>query len=193
MGPQQCHYAERMFNITTAHMQQVQARGTRTRLQVGNGASVLVRVGWCCGCCSSRHASLPALLQGSTHCCQHTNMPTARQPLSPPPCCSPAPLPPALQVSCLQIDDSVAFRQHWPLQADLRINSNTYRVTARGGGTKLGANQRDEAASITNLVMPGRNKLQLSCADNRQFMFSIQVRPRRGAEPLVCTAGRNLC
>jgi hypothetical protein len=84
----------------------------------------------------------------------------------------------------------VAFRQHWPLQADLRINSNTYRVTARGGGTKLGANQRDEAASITNLVMPGRNKLQLSCADNRQFMFSIQVRPARGMEVLLCTAGQ---
>jgi hypothetical protein len=45
--------------------------------------------------------------------------------------------------------DSVPFRMHWPLQADLSLNSRSYRVTARGGTAKLGANQRDEAANVS--------------------------------------------
>ncbi len=54
----------------------------------------------------------------------------------------------AAQVVCLQLDDPVQWRWHWPLSVDLRINGTPYRVYSRSSSVKLGTNQRDEAANI---------------------------------------------
>lgn len=57
-----------------------------------------------------------------------------------------------LQVHCLQLNDSVTNRFHWPLACTLSVNSIAYRVYGRNSGTKLGANARDEPANISTLV-----------------------------------------
>lgn len=44
--------------------------------------------------------------------------------------------------------DSVPMRIHWPRHADLRINNMVYRPYSRNSATKLGANARDEPASV---------------------------------------------
>lgn len=63
-----------------------------------------------------------------------------------------APVPPHfLQITCLQLDDPVQCRVHWPMYCDLRINTMQYNATGRSSSTKLGANQRDEPANITAL------------------------------------------
>jgi hypothetical protein len=46
------------------------------------------------------------------------------------------------------LDDPVQCRWHWPTCTELRVNSIPYRVYARSSSTKLGINQRDEAANI---------------------------------------------
>jgi hypothetical protein len=42
----------------------------------------------------------------------------------------------------------VPMRIHWPRHADLRINNMVYRPYSRNSATKLGANARDEPASV---------------------------------------------
>lgn len=56
---------------------------------------------------------------------------------------------------CLQLNDTVPFRYHWPTASDLRVNNMQYRVYSRAAHLKLGANQRDEAANIGILCQPG--------------------------------------
>ena len=52
------------------------------------------------------------------------------------------------QVACIMQGDSVPMRIHWPRHADLRINNMVYRPYSRNSATKLGANARDEPASV---------------------------------------------
>ena len=56
----------------------------------------------------------------------------------------------------LLLNDTVPSRFHWPLNTDLRVNTMQYRVYARSGVNKLGANQRDEPANIGVLCSPGK-------------------------------------
>lgn len=60
-----------------------------------------------------------------------------------------------LQLACLQLNDPVPFRFHWPLAVNLSVNGVPYRVYSRAPGQKLGTNARDEPASIGMLVRPG--------------------------------------
>ncbi|GFH21597.1 uncharacterized protein HaLaN_18938, partial [Haematococcus lacustris] len=53
-----------------------------------------------------------------------------------------------LQALCLQLNDPVPFRFHWPTGAELKVGQNQYRVYGRQPHLKLGVNQRDEAANI---------------------------------------------
>ncbi|GAX74030.1 hypothetical protein CEUSTIGMA_g1480.t1 [Chlamydomonas eustigma] len=87
-----------------------------------------------------------------------------------------------LQVVCLQLDDPVKFRWHWPLLADLRVNDKQYRVYSRSSSTKLGTNQRDEAANIGIMCTTGRGKISLTCGDNRAFVMGVQFARRRSLE-----------
>lgn len=52
------------------------------------------------------------------------------------------------QVACLMLGDGVSGRIHWPRHADLRVNNMLYRPYSRNASAKLGANARDEPASI---------------------------------------------
>ncbi len=61
-----------------------------------------------------------------------------------------------LQVVCIQLDDTVQFRWHWPLMSDLRINGQSYRVYSRTANTKIGNNQRDDVANIGIMCSSGK-------------------------------------
>eukprot|EP00798_Chlamydomonas_sp_ICE-L_P025202 gene25202-10843_t len=89
------------------------------------------------------------------------------------------PLEYKLQVACLQLDDTVPFRVHWPLNADLSVNSMQYRPYSRSRALKIGANQRDEAANINLLVKAVNNRLSIQCADGRLFVLMLQLSKKR--------------
>ena len=74
------------------------------------------------------------------------------------------------------LGDDVPARLHWPRHAELRVNNMQYRPYGRSGAMRLGANARDEPASIGTLCFHGRNALSLSAADNRPFCLVVQVR-----------------
>ncbi|GIL47263.1 hypothetical protein Vafri_4124 [Volvox africanus] len=104
-----------------------------------------------------------------------------------------------LQLVCLQMNDPVPFRFHWPLLADLRVNTVQYRVYSRNSTQKLGANARDEPANIGQLwssasgvvrrcpphsgcSAPGRFHLVMQCADNSAYAMVVLLMRRRSAE-----------
>ncbi len=62
---------------------------------------------------------------------------------------------PSLQLACLQLNDALSFRFHWPLNTNLEVNGVQYRVYSRNNTQKLGANGRDEPANISTLCAPG--------------------------------------
>ncbi|KAK9909295.1 hypothetical protein WJX75_000109 [Coccomyxa subellipsoidea] len=84
-----------------------------------------------------------------------------------------------LQVACIMQGDSVPMRIHWPRHADLRINNMVYRPYSRNSATKLGANARDEPASVAVMCPQGRNRLWLSAMESRSFCVMVQLAQRR--------------
>ena len=74
-----------------------------------------------------------------------------------------------VQVACLLVDDPVFNRLHWPRQAELRINAMVFRPYGRNTNTKLGNNARDEPANAAHRCIAGKNRVSLSCAEDRQF------------------------
>ncbi|CAL8467896.1 g7434 [Coccomyxa elongata] len=87
-----------------------------------------------------------------------------------------------LQVACIMLNDSVPMRIHWPRHADLRLNNMLYRPYARNSNTKLGANARDEPASIGVMCSQGRNRLWLSVMESRSFCVVVQLAQRRSMD-----------
>jgi E3 SUMO-protein ligase PIAS1 len=75
----------------------------------------------------------------------------------------------------------IPCREHWPLHADLKINGRAYRVAGRSSASKLGANQRDEPASVGVLAAVGRNRVVLTCQDSRPFVIAVQLARVQGA------------
>ena len=59
-----------------------------------------------------------------------------------------------MQVACLQLADPVPLRIHWPRNADLRMNNMMYKPYGRSQNAKLGANSRDDMASVGIMVTP---------------------------------------
>ncbi|KAG2484222.1 hypothetical protein HYH03_016957 [Edaphochlamys debaryana] len=87
-----------------------------------------------------------------------------------------------LQLVCLQLNDPVAFRLHWPLGAALEVNGVQYRVYSRNSTQKLGANGRDEPANIGLLCNTGRSRLTMTCTDNQPYVLLALLMRRRSAE-----------
>ncbi|EIE20885.1 hypothetical protein COCSUDRAFT_48449 [Coccomyxa subellipsoidea C-169] len=84
-----------------------------------------------------------------------------------------------LQVACIMMGDSVPMRIHWPRHADLRLNNMLYRPYSRNSATKLGANARDEPASVGVMCSQGRNRLWVSVMESRSFCVMVQLAQRR--------------
>ena len=53
------------------------------------------------------------------------------------------------QIVCLQLDDPVQFRYHWPINCKLAVNGKSFRVYARHADNKVTVGQRDEPADIS--------------------------------------------
>lgn len=64
-----------------------------------------------------------------------------------------------LQVACLMLGDSVPLRVHWPRNTDLRMNNMMYKPYGRSANAKLGANSRDDMASVGIMVTPVRAQI----------------------------------
>jgi hypothetical protein len=52
------------------------------------------------------------------------------------------------------LGDSVPLRVHWPRNTDLRMNNMMYKPYGRSTNAKLGANSRDDMASVGIMVTP---------------------------------------
>ena len=82
----------------------------------------------------------------------------------------------------MQLDDTVQFRWHWPLLSELHVNNVKYKVYQRINTTKLGANQRDEAANIGIICLAAENSIALICSDARPFVMGVQLARKRLVE-----------
>lgn len=87
-----------------------------------------------------------------------------------------------IQVACIQVEDEVSFRFHWPKNIVFRTNSIQYRPYGRNSGSSLGLNQRDSAADISNLCLRGRNSVEVTCHDTGSWLLLIQRAKRRSLE-----------
>ncbi|EFJ51003.1 hypothetical protein VOLCADRAFT_88201, partial [Volvox carteri f. nagariensis] len=88
-------------------------------------------------------------------------------------------------LGCLQLNDPVPYRFHWPLGADLRINNVQYRVYSRNSTQKLGANGRDEPANIGQLwssAAGGRFHVTMQCTDSSVYVMVVLLVKRRSCE-----------
>ena len=92
----------------------------------------------------------------------------------------------AIRVACLQLDDEVPLRYHWPRHAELRWNSLPYRrLHPRRPEASLGVNQRDEPASVAPLCVRGRNSVTLVAADAGAFVLLLQRCRRRSTAEVL--------
>lgn len=75
--------------------------------------------------------------------------------------------------SCLLLDDPVPCRVHWPRNVTMRVNRYPYRVYGRSTTSKMGINQRDEAANIASLCLAGRNTLDIQAVENGTWLILL--------------------
>eukprot|EP00250_Pteridium_aquilinum_P009991 c19073_g1_i2 orf=542-3265(-) len=80
-----------------------------------------------------------------------------------------------LQIWCVLLGDEVAFRMHWPLKAELRVNGEFVRVTCRPGQQKLGLNGRDDGPVITDLTKDSVNSISFTAQDGRSFCLGVRI------------------
>jgi len=75
--------------------------------------------------------------------------------------------------SCLLLEDTVPCRLHWPRNVTMRVNRYPYRVYGRSTTSKMGINQRDEAANIASLCLAGRNTLDIQAVENGTWVILL--------------------
>jgi hypothetical protein len=81
---------------------------------------------------------------------------------------------------CLQLEDAVPMRFHWPLYCNLRVNEHQVRPYLRGNNIKLGINQRDEALDLLPFCQRGRgNQISISAMDKGSFVLLVCIARRR--------------
>lgn len=84
-----------------------------------------------------------------------------------------------IQIVCLLLEDSVPCRYHWPRNVTLRVNAMQYRPYGRSTTTKMGINQRDEAATVASLFLTGRNTIEIHAAEAGTWLLFLQRAKRR--------------
>lgn len=87
-----------------------------------------------------------------------------------------------VHAACLLVEDEVPVRVHWPRNAVLRVNSVNYRVYSRSMTSKMGINQRDAPANISDMCLKGRNTFDLSCVESGNWLISLQIEKRRSLD-----------
>ncbi|KAI5083375.1 hypothetical protein GOP47_0003118 [Adiantum capillus-veneris] len=90
-----------------------------------------------------------------------------------------------IQVWSLLLDDKVAFRMHWPLHSELRINGYPIRATNRPTHQSLGINGRDDGVGISDLVREGSNSISMSADDGKPFCIGVRIIQRLSVEQVL--------
>lgn len=81
-----------------------------------------------------------------------------------------------LQIVCMQLDDPVRFRYHWPINCRLLVNQREFRVYPRHADNKVTDGLRDDPADISRLVAPGKNTVDLCYhGDLCTYVFFVQL------------------
>ena len=84
------------------------------------------------------------------------------------------------QAVCLQAEDPVPSRFHWPLYCHIRINAHQVRPYLRGNNVKLGINQRDDAINILPYCHKGRgNEISIHATDKGTYVLLVCIARRR--------------
>ena len=84
---------------------------------------------------------------------------------------------------CLQLEDTVPMRFHWPQYCQLMVNGHQVRPYLRGGSIKLGINQRDEAVDLLPYCQRGRgNEIRISGMDKGSYVLLVCIARRRSMQ-----------
>lgn len=78
-------------------------------------------------------------------------------------------------ICCLNLEDGIYTRMHWPRNISLRVNNLNVKPYVRGPSTELGINQRDSPVDITRLVVNGHNSIRVSAVDNGTWVVRISI------------------
>jgi hypothetical protein len=87
-------------------------------------------------------------------------------------------------ISCLLLEDEVQCRMHWPKNIQLRVNNMGIKPYARGVGSEMGINQRDNVLDITRMLCQGRNSVNISAVHCGTWVVRICIADRLGLEEI---------
>lgn len=90
-----------------------------------------------------------------------------------------------IQVWSLLLNDKVAFRMHWPLHTDLRVNGYPIRATNRPPHQSLGINGRDDGVGVADYVREGSNSVSMSASDGRPFCIGVRLIQRLSVDQVL--------
>lgn len=90
-----------------------------------------------------------------------------------------------IQVWSVLLNDKVAFRMHWPLHTELRVNGYPIRATNRPPHQSLGINGRDDGVGISDYVREGSNSISMSASDGRPFCIGVRIIQRLSVEQVL--------
>ena len=87
-------------------------------------------------------------------------------------------------VMCLQLEDEVPCRMHWPKNVQMRVNNMSIKPYARGVGSEMGINQRDNVVDITRMLCQGRNSVNITAVHAGTWVLRIVIADRQGSEEM---------
>lgn len=87
-------------------------------------------------------------------------------------------------VMCLQLEDAVTCRMHWPKNVQMRVNNMSIKPYARGVGSEMGINQRDNVVDITRMLCQGRNSVNITAVHAGTWVIRVVIADRLGLEEI---------
>ena len=87
-------------------------------------------------------------------------------------------------VMCLQLEDEVVCRMHWPKNVQMRVNNMSIKPYARGVGSDMGINQRDNVVDITRMLCQGRNSISITAVHSGTWVLRVVIADRLKLEEI---------
>lgn len=87
-------------------------------------------------------------------------------------------------ITCLQLEDEIPCRMHWPKNVQMRVNNMSIKPYARGVGSEMGINQRDNVVDITRMLCQGRNSVTVMAVHSGTWVLRIVIADRLGLEDI---------
>lgn len=88
-------------------------------------------------------------------------------------------------ISCLNLEDEIHARMHWPKNISVRVNNLHVKPYMRGPSTELGINQRDSPVDVTRLVVSGHNSIRIAAVDNGTWVVRISISEKKSKETVI--------